>query len=676
MSRWSRRKRATISGMDGPRIRALGSDVTNRIAAGEIIQRPANALKELLDNSVDAGATSISVLVQDGGLKLLQVQDNGCGVHRDDLPILCRRHTTSKLASFEELSSLETLGFRGEALASLSYVSLLTVMTKRKADEYAWRATFDSGEIQAGATPCAGVDGTTVTVEDLFYNVPMRKKTLKNASEEYNGLLDVVQRYAVYHAGISFTLRRTSTKTARADVHTQRGQVNRRDAIRHVYGRDISSNLAAFERRSSDEETTGRIRLEGLLTTGGFTSAKKTKLLLFVNGRCVESPKIRRCVESVYGVLLPKGVKPFVFMSITMPLGWVDVNIHPTKTEVAMLHEEIVCDCVRQAVEETLLTSEDSRTMDLRVQTTLVTAEASHGSQATRPMTQTALTNQTTQATQATQARRPDKLVRVDAQSRTLEQLLSAPSRKNHGRSRERSSATFDLAGGVHEGLQEILKENVVIGWVDRERILVQKATKLYLLDVGRLSRDLFVQRMSQSGRSPTVRLTLRPPPSVAELLLIVLSSQADGTHGEDTHADPKINEEVAGLLCELLGKHSEWLEATFGLVVSAGGERLIQLPDPGLDDACSPLDASMLPAFLLRLAAEVDWKDEGPRRAGVADALGDLYRLREGDDERRSEAVWASVKSSLAPHRSRATDGSVVELTRLEKLYRTFERC
>ncbi len=662
--------------MDGPRIRALGSDVTNRIAAGEIIQRPANALKELLDNSVDAGATSISVLVQDGGLKLLQVQDNGCGVHRDDLPILCRRHTTSKLASFEELSSLETLGFRGEALASLSYVSLLTVMTKRKADEYAWRATFDSGEIQAGATPCAGVDGTTVTVEDLFYNVPMRKKTLKNASEEYNGLLDVVQRYAVYHAGISFTLRRTSTKTARADVHTQRGQVNRRDAIRHVYGRDISSNLAAFERRSSDEETTGRIRLEGLLTTGGFTSAKKTKLLLFVNGRCVESPKIRRCVESVYGVLLPKGVKPFVFMSITMPLGWVDVNIHPTKTEVAMLHEEIVCDCVRQAVEETLLTSEDSRTMDLRVQTTLVTAEASHGSQATRPMTQTALTNQTTQATQATQARRPDKLVRVDAQSRTLEQLLSAPSRKNHGRSRERSSATFDLAGGVHEGLQEILKENVVIGWVDRERILVQKATKLYLLDVGRLSRDLFVQRMSQSGRSPTVRLTLRPPPSVAELLLIVLSSQADGTHGEDTHADPKINEEVAGLLCELLGKHSEWLEATFGLVVSAGGERLIQLPDPGLDDACSPLDASMLPAFLLRLAAEVDWKDEGPRRAGVADALGDLYRLREGDDERRSEAVWASVKSSLAPHRSRATDGSVVELTRLEKLYRTFERC
>ena len=174
------------------RIQALGGDVTNRIAAGEIIVRPAHAIKELLDNAIDAGATSVTVLVHDGGLKLIQVVDNGCGVHSDDLPILCRRHTTSKLAAFEELKSLQTLGFRGEALASLSYVSLLTVTTKRKADEYAWRATFDSGEIQGEATPCAGVDGTTVTVEDLFYNVPMRKKTLKNAAEEYNGLLDVV----------------------------------------------------------------------------------------------------------------------------------------------------------------------------------------------------------------------------------------------------------------------------------------------------------------------------------------------------------------------------------------------------------------------------------------------------------------------------------------------------
>ena len=669
--------------MDGdapPRIRALESDVTNRIAAGEIIQRPANAVKELLDNSVDAGATSISVLVQDGGLKLLQVQDNGCGVHLDDLPILCRRHTTSKLTSFEDLRSLQTLGFRGEALASLSYVSLLTVTTKRKADEYAWQATFDSAEIQAGAAPCAGVDGTTVTVEDLFYNVPMRRKTLKNAAEEYNGLLDVVQRYAVYHAGIAFTLRRAQTKTPRADVHTQQG-ISRADAIRHVYGRDISSNLAAFERRSTDEETSGRIRLEGLLTTGGYTSAKKTKLLLFVNGRCVESPKIRRCVESVYGVLLPKGVKPFVFLSITMPFEWVDVNVHPTKTAVAMLHEDIVCHLVRQGVEEILLANEDSRTMDARVQTTLVPSGAAFTT------SQTTVTNKTTQTTQTTQATtRPDKLVRVDAQSRTLKQMLSAPSRRNHDRSRERSSAAFDLAGGVHGGLQEILKENVVIGWVDRERILIQKATKLYLLDVGLLSRDLFVQRMLRGGRRPSDRLTLRPPPSVTELLLISLSSRADDTGADDTGADdtgaddtcadPAINEEVAGLLCELLSKHSEWLEATFGLVVSGSGEQLVQLPDPGLGDGCSPMDASLLPALLLRLAAEVDWTEEGSRRVGVADALADLYRLREGDDERRSEAVWESVKSSLAPHRSRATDGSVVELTRLEKLYRTFERC
>ena len=653
----------------GPkRIQPLSSDVTNKIAAGEIIQRPANAVKELLDNCIDAGAGSITVTVAEGGLKLLQIQDDGCGIHHEDLHILCTRHTTSKLEKFDDLGKLETLGFRGEALASLSYVSLLSVTTKRKADDHAWRAKFDSSHIQGDATPCAGVDGTIVTVEDLFYNVPMRKKTLKNAAEEYNHLLDVVQRYAVYHAGISFTLRRT--KTTKTDVHTQRG-MSRLEAIRHVYG--IGSNsILSFERSTSDGETAGKIIVSGMLTGPGFTSAKKTKLLLFVNGRCVESPVLRRCVESVYGVLLPKGVKPFVFLSIRMPPEWVDVNLHPTKAEVAMLHEEAVCDCVRSGVEESLLATEDTRSMEknVRVQTLL-------------PPSRTTDTVDMAQATDATdgtkgqgrasgRSRRPERLVRVDAQSRTLDELLlSAPCRKN----RRRPSGAFDVGStwDVHEGLREILRENVVIGWVDSEHILVQKATKLYLLDVGELSHDLFAQMLSQPANVRGNRVTLRPPPSVSELLLIALSSQADDTSERD---DRSINEEVSGLLCDLLCKHAEWLEATFGIVVSTGGKRLIQLPDLGLGEKCAPLDASRLPDFLLRLAAEVEWTDEGARRRGVADSLSDLYRLREGDEEERSDAVWMAVKSSLVPQRQRATDGSVVELTRLEQLYRTFERC
>ena len=407
-----------------------------------------------------------------------------------------------------------------------------------------------------------------------------------------------------------------------------------------------------------------------------------------------------------------------MYLSITMPLEWVDVNVHPTKTEVALLHEETVADCLRQAVEETLLAHEDTRTM--RVQTTLIeltqlTHQTELNSQAAKaavdtekgrgvgtkmnsgtaaePATTATATNTTLPAptTKKTQAsyKRPDKLVRVDAQSQTLQQLLSAPARKNR-----RSNATFDLgtdanAGNTHEGLREILRENVLVGWVDAERLLLQKGTKLYLLDVGELSRDLFFQlAMSMSQRANDNggvnndvddhvaalqhRLTLCPPPSVSELLLIALTATNDATNDATDGTADKTTDEVAGLLCKLLARHADWLEATFGVVVSFDGGRLVQLPNLGPVD----IDASRLPDFVLSLAAEVDWTDVEVRRRGVAESLAELYRLREGDDEERSRATWKEVKASLFPERRRATDGSVVELTRLEQLYRTFERC
>ena len=643
-------------------------------------------------------------------MKLLQVQDNGRGIHHDDLRVLCRRHTTSKLAAFDDLQKISTLGFRGEALASLSYVSILTVTTKRKADNHAWRGSFDSSEMKEEASPCAGVDGTTVTVEDLFYNAPMRKKGLKSASEEYNMLLDVVQRYAVYHAGTSISLRRVGT--TRIDVHTRRG-ASRRDTIRNVYGTDVSANLSPFERSMTvpyagsdigvvtdapgttltpgspsrhhlinEINGTDEIKLEGFLTGPGYSSTKRTKLVLFINGRCVESPVLRRCIDGVYSVLLPKGVKPFVFLSITMPLEWVDVNVHPTKSEVAMLHEEAVADCLREAVEATLLAHEDTRTV--RVQTSLTTLmPALTTAPATRPTQvpspEKPPQSKPTKPTKPTSAyKRPDKLVRVDPSSQTLQQLLSAPSRKNR-----RTSVMLDLSIGArdtHEGLREILHDNVMVGWVDAERLLLQKATKLYLLDVGELSRDLFVQMALSS--SDSARLTLRPPASVSELLLIALSA-LDGDAAplpSTTTPTLEVHEEVTGLLRELLARHAGWLEATFGIVVSADGDRLVQLPDLGPRGAHASssvaLDTSRLPDFVLALAAEVDWTDVELRRPGVAGALAELFRLREGDDEERSRAVWEEVKASLVPERRRATDGSVVELTRLEQLYRTFERC
>ena len=256
--------------------------------------------------------------------------------------------------------------------------------------------------------------------------------------------------------------------------------------------------------------------------------------------------------------------------------------------------------------------------------------------------------------------------VRVDVQSQTLEELLAAPSRRM-SRSRRRSEP-LDLtppSSDVHEGLREILRENHLVGWADGTRVLVQKGTKLFLLDVGELSADLFFQ-LASSGKHEG--LALRPPASVKDLLLIALAAQSRPDSADDGAA----SEEIAVLLCELLSKHSAFLEQEFGVVVSSRGELLVQLPDL-LEGSRKP-DATFLPDFIIRLA-RVDWSDPDRRHSGVAEALGDLYRLREGDTEGRA-AVWRGLKGSLRPLRCRATDGTVVEVTRLEVLYRVFERC
>ncbi|KAI3434419.1 hypothetical protein D9Q98_002497 [Chlorella vulgaris] len=407
-----------------PRIHRLDEAVVNRIAAGEIIQRPASALKEMLENSLDAGSTQIIVTVKDGGKALLQIQDNGHGVQKEDLPILCKRHTTSKLRAFEDLTGIQTLGFRGEALASISYVAHLTVTTMTQGAVHGWRAVYEDGVLDAsGPKPTAANKGTLISVEGLFWNVPLRQKALKGAAEEYHHILDVMGRYAVYKAGVSMSCKRQGE--ARSDLHTLAG-ASRLDNIRAVFGAAVAKNVLPLELMKGGGaagpcptggsggcgEFSGggddggvHCEVEGFVSNADYCG-KKTQLVLFINGRAVECTPLKRAIEATYAAVLPKAAKPFAFLEVRLPGSHVDVNVHPTKKEVGFLHQEDLIEAIRTAIEEKLLGSNSKRTF---AQTLLPGA----------PLVDAAADKEAAPAYY-----RPDKLVRTDAKAQTLHAFL------------------------------------------------------------------------------------------------------------------------------------------------------------------------------------------------------------------------------------------------------------
>ena len=370
-------------------IRRLAEEVVNRVAAGEVIHRPASALKELLENALDAGATSITVTVKDGGNKLLQIQDDGHGIRAEDLPILCERHTTSKLSSFEDLDTVRTFGFRGEALASVSFVSNLTVTTMTADAPHALKASYRDGALENDqpARPCAGVPGTTITVENLFFNVPTRRRALKSASEEFSKVLDVIQRYAASRVDVAFSCRKLGE--AKPALHCP-VVADRVERIRAVYGATVAKELGALKFEIGADEATrsgasaeaserggsgasaeaeardrddapARCSVDALVSGASYRSRRST-FVLFINDRLVECAPLKRAIEATYAATLPKAERPFAFVALTLPPRTVDVNVHPTKREVRFLRQDDVVEAVRLRVEEALLASNGART--------------------------------------------------------------------------------------------------------------------------------------------------------------------------------------------------------------------------------------------------------------------------------------------------------------------------
>ncbi|KAG4302827.1 hypothetical protein PCK1_000987 [Pneumocystis canis] len=322
------------------RILPLDANVVNKMAAGEFIQRPFNALKELIENSVDAGATSIDILIEGGGLKLLQVSDNGHGIMKEDLPILCERFTTSKLRTLEDLSSISTYGFRGEALASISHISYVTVITKTADSNCAWEANYLNGKLVSDSgepshpKPAAGRLGTQILIKNMFYNIP--------SSDEYIRILDVIYKYAIHCEKVGFSCKNYGEMIPTI-VTSSRSTVI--ENIKQLYGTAVGSELLPFSLNSQNY----MFKAKGFITGVNY-SAKKTIFLCFINHRSVDCKVLKRGLESIYSNFLLNSGRPFIYISLEIEPSRVDVNIHPTKREVHFFYEDkiinLICDKV------------------------------------------------------------------------------------------------------------------------------------------------------------------------------------------------------------------------------------------------------------------------------------------------------------------------------------------
>ena len=324
----------------------LSQDTIDKIAAGEVVERPASVVKELVENAVDAGANAITVEIKDGGTSLVRITDNGCGIPKEQVRIAYQQHATSKIRKVEDLLTSGTLGFRGEALSSIAAVSQVEMITKTAGSLTGVRYVIEGGS-EKNLEEIGAPEGTTFLVHNLFFNTPARKKFLKSASGEAGCVSDLMERMALSHPEIAFKfISNRDTK-----LHTS-GNCNLKDIIYSIYGRDIASNLLKID------ADYGNIKITGFIGKPVISRGNRNYENYFVNDRYVKSAIVARAIEDAYKAFMMSHRYPFTVLKLQIDTEEVDVNVHPQKMEVRFSNQQDVYEKVCQAVKEALLGKE------------------------------------------------------------------------------------------------------------------------------------------------------------------------------------------------------------------------------------------------------------------------------------------------------------------------------
>lgn len=658
-------------------IKKLDVSVVNRIAAGEIIIQPANALKELLENSIDAGATNIDVLVKDGGLKLLQITDNGSGIALEDLPLLCERFATSKLQTFGDLSTISTYGFRGEALASISHISRLSVVSKTPKAPLAYKAYYSNGQLASAKfknenskpKPVAGTDGTQISVEDLFYNVPSRLRAMRSKSDELAKILDVVGRYAVHSQGVGFSCKKFGELLPQIST---RPQAPLKERIRTVFGTLVASELIEYDFGGLTEY--GVMRLYGAVSGLSYNNKRKTAPVFFINGRLVSCDPLKRALSSVFLVFLPKGNHAFVYMSLELVPQNLDVNVHPTKREVGFLHEDEIIAWVSGKMHDLLSSRDVSRTFK---QSTLKRA-----------------TEALIDEVPVKKNRQENKLVRVDALQPKLNMditLTFKTARNNESLNQPEpelfvSDDTQEVQlesihrlrqcvkESIHRPLTNVFNNLVYIGIVDSAKRLccIQYDVKLFLCDYAAVLAEFYYQ-VALANFSNYGEFVVEPTDLQNILALLY-----------ETHTDLIPQETV---IERLLAMQDMFLEY-FHLDLTGGKLRTLPML---LEDVAPP--TNKLPFFIYRLGAKIDYDDEEKCLGQIMHQIALLYIpetiMAENETQEAQQiaardtntldrsfehTVFPAVRQQLiAPEKLLL---EVIQVADLPGLYKVFERC
>jgi DNA mismatch repair protein MutL len=339
-----------------PRIHKLSTRLANQIAAGEVVERPSAVVKELLENSLDAGARNIDIEVEQGGIRLIRLRDDGCGIHKDDFPLALSRHATSKIQSFDDLAAVMSLGFRGEALPSISSVSRLELRSRLRGAEHAWRVSGDGGDAVSEPEPVAHPEGTTVEVRDLFFNTPARRKFLRAEQTEFSHLETVVNRIALSRFDVGFTLRHNQRVVQKLRPANEEQERLQRVAL--ICGQAFVDSALKI-----DFPLAG-LHLWGWVALPTFSRSQADMQYFFVNGRMVRDKLVTHGIRQAYQDVLFHGRHPAYVLYLELDPEMVDVNVHPTKHEVRFRDGRTVHDFLFRSLHQALAGAKAGATVD------------------------------------------------------------------------------------------------------------------------------------------------------------------------------------------------------------------------------------------------------------------------------------------------------------------------